>query len=177
MNRASTGRTHSISTKDGRKIAQALTAAPRVPTSCSPRTPPASAGARGELTEREAIDEFLRRQPAVLTDDLLLNEREDRERAAERESAHLDEEDASSHRSGGVPGVTRARGAVRAWPAPNPSAPISSDPRAAAPQARRGVVDRNARAAGEQQQAPTIPTGANATASARNTASGDLRAP
>ena len=49
---------------------------------------------RRQLPQRQAVDELLRRQPAELTDDLLLHEGQHREAAAEREGADLEEEGA-----------------------------------------------------------------------------------
>src|SRR5262249_11230897 len=46
--------------------------------------------AGGELAEREAVDELARREPAELSDDLVLDERDHRETATDRERAGLE---------------------------------------------------------------------------------------
>ena len=79
---------------DGKKIAPAATAAPAMPADleadecCQHQHRPGR-----KLAQRQSVDELLRCQPAELRDDLILDEGQHRQTAAEGECTDLEEED------------------------------------------------------------------------------------
>ena len=91
--RRSRGRTDSIITKDGKKIALAATAAPATPASLYPtKAASISTGPGVSCPERKAVDKFLRRQPGALVNHLVLNECQHGKPAAKRQGTYLEEE-------------------------------------------------------------------------------------
>src|SRR4029450_11099972 len=76
-------------------------------------------GSRSELAEREAGDELLRREPVELADYPLLNERDHREAAPEREGAYFEEEEADLREARRRVGCRRSRKRSRRRPRDN----------------------------------------------------------